>query len=80
MYEAIIAGTKVVTTDSTGDMKLHITSECVTVVPKKDYAEFAAQVLNMIERHDTKVTTLPKHFEQFKLDYAVAEYLKYLEA
>lgn len=36
LYEAIIAGTKVVTTDSTGDMKLHITSECGTVVLKKD--------------------------------------------
>lgn len=80
LYEAIIAGTKVVTTDSTGDMRQHITHECGAVVPKKDYAEFAAQVLNMIECHDTKVTMLPKHFEQFKLEHAVVEYLKYLEA
>ena len=61
-------------------MRQHITPECGAAVPKKDYAEFAAQTLKMIERHDTKVTTLPKHFEQFKLKHAVVEYLKYLEA
>lgn len=80
LYESLIVGTKVVTTDSTGDMKKNITPDCGAVVAKSDYAAMAEKAIDLIKRKSTRIKTLPEHFKQFRLEYAVAEYFHYFES
>ena len=80
LYESLIVGTKVVTTDSTGDMKKNITPDCGAVVAKSDYVAIAEKAIDLIKRKSTRIKTLPEHFKQFRLEYAVAEYFHYFES
>ena len=73
LYESLIVGTKVVTTDSTGDMKK-------LIVAKSDYVAMAEKAIDLIKRKSTRIKTLPEHFKQFRLEYAVAEYFHYFES
>ena len=80
LYESLIAGTKVVTTESTQDMHNFISSDCGYVVPIKDYAAMADRAIELLKTQDTYVKKLPESFKQFEIKYAVREYLKFLNA
>lgn len=80
LYESLIAGTKVITTDSTQDMHNFISSDCGYVVPIKDYTAMADRAVELLKAQDTCVKKLPESFKQFELKYAVREYLTFLNA
>lgn len=78
LYESLIAGTKVITTDSTQDMHNFISSDYGYVVPIKDYTAMADRAIELLKAQDTYVKKLPDSFKQFEIKYAVSEYLRFL--